>query len=88
MIVYSAVKFQYNNYPFIICGKRHGDCFKNVSEFIPIDIWKEIIKDQQVTQGFLTDDNKFLDRKQAAIYAYQHYQIKDVQETLLSEDLW
>jgi hypothetical protein len=88
MLVCSAIKFQYNNYPVIICGKRHGDCFKNVSEFVSIEKWKEIIKDQKVIQGFLTDENKFFDRKQAATYAYQCGQIDTWQDTLLSEDLW
>lgn len=84
MIVCSAIKFSYNNYPIIICGKRHGDCIKSMSDFSSI----KIIDRKNIVQGFLTDDNKFLDRKQAALYAYQNGQVEELSETLISEDLW
>lgn len=87
MIVCSAIKFDYNGYPLIVCGKRHGDCFKNVSDFMSVDKWNQIGK-KSVIQGFMTDDNKFLNRQQAAVHAEQCGQIKQVQETLWSEDLW
>jgi len=52
-----------------------------------VDKWNQIGK-KSIIQGFMTDDNKFLNRQQAAVYAEQCGQIKQVQETLLSEDLW
>ena len=87
MIVCSAIKFEYNDFPFIICGKRHGDCFCNVSDFMSVDKWNQVNKNK-VIQGFMTDDNRFLNRQQASVHAYQNGQIKQEQDTLLSEDLW
>jgi hypothetical protein len=88
MILYSAIKFDYNGFPFIICGKRHGDCFKNVSDFMSVEKWNQTVNKNEIIQGFLTDENKFLDRKHAATYAYQCGQIDTWQDTLSSEDLW
>ena len=87
MLICSAIKFEYHGFPFIICGKRHGDCFKNVSDFMSADKWNQI-SNRTVIQGFLTDDNRFLNRQEAADYAYKYRQIKQAQDTLLSEDLW
>jgi hypothetical protein len=44
MIVCSAIKFDYNGYLLIVCGNRHGDCFRNVSDFMSVDKWNQIGK--------------------------------------------
>ena len=38
--------------------------------------------------GFLTDDGTFLDREQAAQYAFENGQITEPVDLLFSEDLW
>jgi len=39
-------------------------------------------------QGFLTNKNRFVDRKEGAQIAYRSGQIEELKETLFSEDLW
>ena len=39
-------------------------------------------------QGFVTDKGEFLDRYDAAKYAYEHGQITYHKNMLFSEDLW
>ena len=39
-------------------------------------------------QGFLTDDNRFLDRYDAAHVAYENGQTKELCLPLFSEDMW
>ena len=102
-IVASAIKFYPidSEYPQIICGKRHCDCF-------------ELMYNHQLNynkpthvQGFLTNDNRFVDRYEAAEIAWDANQILIGSDTyqkmwedfvendeltkgyqLFSEDLW
>ena len=39
-------------------------------------------------QGFLTSQDRFVDRKEAADIAYKAGQIKDITDCLISEDLY
>lgn len=84
-IVCSAIKFYEvgNAYPKIFCGKRHSDIFKMMYD-------AGIIYDKQnYLQGFLTSDDRFVDRIDGYWIAYEVNQIdrKDV-EMLYSEDIW
>ena len=40
------------------------------------------------TQGFLTDNGRFLDRKQAAAHAYECGQVPELADSVISEELW
>ena len=52
-----------------------------------------IIRDRSVSgerpiQGFVTDTGEFLDRKQSGRHAFEHGQIKELTDCLMSEALW
>lgn len=67
---------------FVICGRRHHNCFisKSLFEFSEI-------KGRQV-QGFLTSKDIFLDRKEAGKLAFEAGQIIEPTDCLFSEDLY
>lgn len=86
MIMYSAVKiFPINSeYPIIFTGKRHSDCFEKA---FSLHIEHNRKKD---AQGFLTDEDKFLDRYEAKHEARKCHQLlnDDGTRELFSEDIW
>lgn len=73
----------------VVCGHRHGHC---------IGIMKSLANKRTVTfapdaageheQGFLTNKNRFVDRKEAAKIAIAAEQCIEGIETLYSEDLY
>lgn len=88
-IVSSAIKFQItgSDYFHILCGKRHCDIF-NLMRSLGITYNK-----QTYESGFMTDRNKFVDRKTAKIIAIHSGQIIRHSagihsKELYSEDLW
>ena len=75
----------------VICGHRHGDCFKTIRELGPQ--WNHTKK----IQGFIDHKGEFLDRKKAFKHikeigqcnATQRYYWEDhKQDELYSEDLY
>ena len=88
MILASAVKFHVDktNEDVVLCGLRHGDIFKQLKAlgFEPHKGYEEI------SQGFITDKGKYLDRIDALSYALKYKQITDAKgkTELFSEDLW
>ena len=87
MIVASAIKFipHFRDYPVIICGKRHANCLEEA-----FDMGYEWDKEKLI-QGFLTDDNRFLDRYDAKIEARKCRQLVEDNDNfreLFSEDIW
>ncbi len=95
MIVCASIKFKIEktNQETILCGVRHRDCFSQLSElgFEPKKGYEEI------EQGFMTHDNRFLTREEAIAHAVtigqvnkrvrdRYYEKK--QTELFSEDLW
>lgn len=87
MIIASAIKFfpHFGEYPVIICGKRHADCFEEAYQ-----MGYEWDKEDLV-QGFLTDDSRFLDRYDAKYEARKCRQLivdDDKYRELFSEDMW
>lgn len=97
MIICSAIKFQLidSEYFHIMCGKRHADILQTMFSLG--------IKYNRTThiQGFLTDENQFVDRYDAFDIALESEQIlpevlEEYQEkysslrgiALFSEDIW
>ncbi len=65
----------------IFTGFDHGECFNQIPQEL---------RNQSVEQGFVTDSNEFVDRKEAMIIARQANQIAyddGEKKTLISEDL-
>lgn len=67
---------------FVLCGRRHHNCFATASilGFNRLGI--------QITQGFLTNEDRFLNREDAAKVAYYSGQIEELENSLMSEMLW
>ena len=89
MIVRSAIKFylasdyKHEN-PIVMTGLRHADIFEQMFKM-------HIIYDKpSAVQGFMTDDDKFIDRYEAVYVARAANQVSiDFNETqLYSEDIW
>lgn len=65
---------------FVICGRRHHNCFASLSIFnVPF------IKNEQ---GFLTSKDTFLTRKEAGEMAFKNKQCVQETDCLFSEDLY
>lgn len=68
----------------LFTGKRHCDAYAQMFHFG--------VKPDGDIQGFVTDDGKFLDRKEALKHAIACGQLKDKKykpdDALTSEDLW
>lgn len=88
MIIASAIKFyirEDSEYPIIWTGHRHSDIFEDMC-YHGIQYMKP-----NSIQGFITDDNRFLDRTEAREYAINIGQLHpdDIPfNALYSEDLW
>ena len=75
---------------FVVCGRRHHNCFmslqlifKDLKSMIPYK------KEGKVIQGFLTTDNRFLNRKESLKVAKSANQVTGtISKVLTSEDLW
>ena len=72
------------NEGFVICGRRHHNCFLTMGFIKGVELkdYKEIV------QGFLTNTDRFVDRKEAGKIAFEANQIKQQTERLFSEDLY
>jgi hypothetical protein len=72
------------NEGFVICGRRHHNCFltRGFIKGVELKDYKEIV------QGFLTNTDRFVDRKEAGKIAFDANQIKQQTERLFSEDLY
>ena len=84
-LVCSAIKFQIvgSDYFHIMCGKRHADIFETM--------FKLRIQYEKTTheQGFLTSNDRFVDRYEAVDIALAAGQISDTNiKILYSEDVW
>ena len=70
---------------FVVCGRRHHNCFATVAVFMGNH--KERLTKEKV-QGFLTNKDRFVDRYEAVQIALVSGQIKEPKERLFSEDVW
>lgn len=96
IIICAAIWYNDNNYyphqeiygvdsGFIIGGFRHN----NIIGVLPINnIHRNDGKEYKTTQGFITSTGRFVDRKEAAVIAYNSGQIKEQVKQLFSEDLY
>ncbi|MCF7796000.1 hypothetical protein K9M42_02805 [Patescibacteria group bacterium] len=76
-ITHAAIK---RNDGIISTGKSHFD--------IILKCPKDSCKGEKVKQGFLTNKNRFVGRKEAAQIAYNVKQIRNKKKELLSEHIW
>ena len=99
-ILCAAIHFddgkKYNHQPsniktgFVICGRRHHNCFATIATIKGLDEWIEERKDYKVIQGFLTSTDLFLNREKSYSVAKECGQVTDkiIGSILTSEDLW
>jgi len=64
----------------VISGKCHADCYKGTIRELVLNC----------TQGFITSEDKFVDRTEAGVIAFAAKQIKKDLEgsILMSEEIW
>lgn len=73
----------------VVTGHRHGQCIWTVACLTGLRTptnAEDGVGDHE--QGFLTNSNRFVDRKEAAIIAYNAKQIDKEIKILYSEDLY
>ena len=70
----------------VVCGRRHHNIYLTVADILKKD-YKEHTFDDGV-QGFLTSDDRFVDRKEAGQIAFDAGQTAKLTECLFSEDLY
>ena len=68
----------------VVCGRRHHNCFTILFNMFNEDDYSK----KNTTQGFLTNTDLFVDRKEAAQIAFEAGQIGHVTKSLFSEDLY
>lgn len=96
MILCSAIWYDDGNvYPhqeqyevntgFVLCGYRHCNI---IGAFPTNDNHRKDNREYNTTQGFLTSYGRFVDRKEAALIAYNAHQVKRCIQRLFSEDLY
>ena len=75
---------------FVVCGRRHHNCF--ITAFILDDEKNLTLKIKgasgKISQGFLTNLDRFVNRKEAAFRAFKAGQIIEESDCLMSEDLY
>ena len=86
LLVSSAIKFRLkdSSYHHIICGRRHSEILDLMRKY-HIDYDKETME-----QGFMTSEDKFVDRRMAVYVARATGQVSfDFdKDYLFSEDIW
>jgi len=68
----------------VFSGWRHANCIYQAVAISGLPSRKL----GEVSQGFLTNKNRFVDRKEGAKIAFDSGQTEELKETLYSEDLW
>ena len=70
----------------VVCGRRHHNCFLTAFE---LNGGKKIEGlNERAVQGFLTSDDRFVDRKEGGQIAFDAGQTAKLTECLFSEDLY
>ena len=68
----------------VFCGWRHSNC---IYQKVAVTGLRDSESGENV-QGFLTSDNRFVDREEGAVIALNAGQIKEQKKRLFSEDLY
>lgn len=74
------------NTGIVIAGRRHHNCFYTMAALKGLNAHRMDFGDN--TQGFLTNTNRFVDRKEAGEIAFKAGQTDKLRELLFSEDLY
>ena len=74
------------NRGMVFCGHRHIQCMRSMTSITGIWARKDLIGEYE--QGFLTSENRFVDRAEAAKIALNAKQILSPTTVLYSEDLY
>ena len=73
----------------VVLGHRHGQCMWTMSSLTGL---RSVTNAEdgvgEYEQGFLTNTNRFVDRKEGGQIAFDAGQTKDLRTTLFSEDLY
>lgn len=73
----------------VVLGHRHGQCMWTMGSLTGL---RSVTNGEnsvgEYEQGFLTNTNMFVNRKDAAVIAFHASQINEMKETLYSEDLY
>jgi hypothetical protein len=69
----------------VLCGWRHGCIFAQIGGLVGERQKLGIFEKEQ---GFLTNKNRFVDRKEGGQIAFDAGQTKELKKTLFSEDLY
>lgn len=87
MIKIAAIKVIKNNNEIIVSGKRHSDCYEILSRKYNIPFAS---KNYYIEEGFLTNDDKFVDRYEAYLIAIKNNQLisNTTGPSLYSEDIY
>lgn len=73
----------------VVCGWRHGNCITILNAIFPNREYILKNKDDKTTiQGFLTSDNRFVDRVEGGKIAFKAGQTFKLIDYLFSEDLY
>ena len=73
----------------VICGHRHGQCINTLSTIAKlrtVTLAPDGVGEHE--QGFLTNLNRFVDRKEGGKIAFTANQTDKLKKTLFSEDLY
>lgn len=74
------------SYGFVVAGRRHHNCYMTVVDINEVPLKRKAFLNN--TQGFLTSDDRFVDRREAAKIAIDAGQVKKHISILFSEDLY
>lgn len=75
---------------YVICGRRHHNCLQTFAQIYGFPYNEKALAIMQTeVEGFMTSENRFLDRKEAYIVALKSNQVSPKEkEYLYSEDLY
>ena len=73
----------------VVLGHRHGQCMWTMSSLTGLrSVTNAVDGVGEYEQGFLTNTNRFVDRKEAGQIAFAAGQTEELKTTLYSEDLY
>lgn len=72
----------------VVCGHRHHNCFYTAWGLNEGHVEHLSEANNRATQGFLTNTNRFVDRKEASKIAFEAGQVNEDDGCLFSEDLY